>query len=92
VDLADDLELGDAELVVERHHLVRLDEEGRAGPGMTVDDAGEVAPLAGTDRHHKAVVALGVELVLEDALILGGAEDALEPLDDGFAEPSDIAA
>ena len=92
VDLTHDFELGDAEFVVEGHHLMRLDEEGRTRPGVSMYDAGEVAPLSCTDGYHKAVVALGIELVLEDPLILGRTEDAFKPLDDGFAEPADIAA
>ena len=44
-------------LIVQQHHLLRLHEERLAGRRLLVDDASDVALIAGVDRQEEATVA-----------------------------------
>ena len=62
------------ELVVGLHHPHGLDEEGGAGGGHVVDQAGHVVFVLRLHRHHEAVVALGDDGLLEVLGLVGGDE------------------
>jgi hypothetical protein len=80
------------EFVVERDGFHGLDEEGGAGAGGGVDDAGDFGALAGDEGDDEAVVADGDEVVLEDAVVFVGAEEFFEGVLDGVALAVDGAA
>ena len=59
---------------------------------VAVDHAVELAPLSGDDRDDEALVADGDELLLEDAFLAVGAQEALERFLNGLLLPLDVAA
>ena len=92
VDLAH-LLFGEAhELVVEIDGFERLDEERVAAGAGGVDHAIDLAALSGDHRNHEALVADGDELLLQDALLAVGAQEALERFLNGLLLALDIAA
>ena len=57
-----------------------------------MDDAIQLAALAGDHRHHEALVADGDELLLQHAFFAVRAQKALQRFLDGLLLPLDIAA
>ena len=80
------------QLVIQVDGLDGLDEQGGAAGAGAVDDAIELAALAGDDGHDEALVADGDEFLLQNALIAVGTEKALERLLNGALLALDIAA
>ena len=57
-----------------------------------MDHALQLAPLAGDDRHHEALVTDGDELLLEDAFLAMRAQEAFEGFLNGLLLAFDVAA
>jgi hypothetical protein len=80
------------QFVIEVDGFERLDEQRASARTGAVNDAFELAALAGDDRHDEALVAYGDELLLQDAFLAVGFEEAFERSLNGFLLALDIAA
>ena len=80
------------QVVVQVDGFQRLDEQRMAARAGAVDDAVDLLALAGNHRHHEALVANGDDLLLQYALFLVRAQEALQRIVNRLLLPFDLAA